>query len=213
MKAKILECHGNYVQNTEDTLRTNSKCFFSYAKSLKKTNSLPVNMSLNDESADNRQSVCDLFARFFNSVFQDSGNVDDICDDDVTGLNLNSFTISEDDVKSVLTEFDCNKAEGAFPSLWKRSYISPNHKSGRKTDISNYRPVSIICASAKIFEKLVYKVIFAFVIASISSSQHGFYTGRSVPTNLDLSVSQCYEWWASGHHLYRFCQGLRYGRS
>lgn len=71
-----------------------------------------------------------------------------------------------------------------FPVMWKQSYISPIYKSGRKSDVTNYRPVSIICASAKILEKLIFQSVFDFVKNSIGSSQHGFFNGRSVQTNL-----------------------------
>lgn len=35
------ECHDNYTKNTEEKLSSNTKCFFSYSKALKASNSLP----------------------------------------------------------------------------------------------------------------------------------------------------------------------------
>lgn len=142
-------------------------------------------------------------------MFQESEDLLDELNDDLSSDALCDFSISEDDVKSVLSGFDCNKAsspdkvpiifyvklkdtislplsivfnrslsEGVFPDLWKLSFISPIHKSGTKSDVANYRPVSIICAGAKVFEKLVYQFIFAFIMASINPCQHGFSTGN-----------------------------------
>lgn len=71
--------------------------------------------------------------------------------------------------------FNKSLSEGVFPSKWKLNFISPTYKSGNKSDVTNYRPVSIICA--KIFEKLVFKALFDFVKSPISTSQHDFYTG------------------------------------
>lgn len=140
---------------------------------------------------------------------------------DVT--QLKNITITEGEVLTFLSDFDCNKintpdsvpvmfyvklkdslslplsiifnkslSEGVFPDLWKLSYISPIYKSGMKADVRNYRPVSIICASAKIFEKLIFKRVFAFVMSSISSCQHGFFNGRSVHTNLVEHITFLY---------------------
>lgn len=62
-------CFDNYASDCEEKIKTNSKCFFSFTKSLNKTNSLPNNMSLANESSNERQGICNLFAKFFGSVF------------------------------------------------------------------------------------------------------------------------------------------------
>lgn len=206
VKQLISECHDNYIRNTEDKLKSNSKCFFSYTKSIRKTNSLPINLNHNDDSASDKNSACDLFARFFNSVYQGSGCTNDIFDDElIDRIRLKNVTVSGADVNLILSSFDCNKisnpddipmifyvrlkdtlslplsiifnkslSEGVFPDLWKLSFISPIFKSGKKSDVTNYRPVSIICASAKIFEKLIFQLVFEFVKSSISYCQHVF---------------------------------------
>lgn len=110
VKKLITVCHDNYVANTEDNLRSNSKCFFSYTKSLRKTNSLPVNLRHGNLSAGGNVSACELFAQFFDSVCQSSGCLNDIFDADPTDQNwLRNITVSEDDFKMVLKSFDCNK--------------------------------------------------------------------------------------------------------
>lgn len=209
VKQKISECHDNYVSNTEDKLKSNSKCFFSYTKSMRKTNSLPVNLNHDGNNVSDNDSACDLFARFFNSVYQSSGITDDIFDCGLTsGPRLNIINVSEEDVRSILSSFDCNKmsspddipmifyvrlkdtlslplsiifnkslSEGVFPDLWKLSFISPIYKSGRKVDMTNYRPISIICASA------LSAWLFQWSFGSNES-------GRTY----DIPLSQCHEW-------------------
>lgn len=221
VKQKISECHDNYVRNTEDKLKVNTKCFFSYTKSIRKTNALPTTLRHDDCTVNDKSSACDLFARFFNSVYQESGTSDDISDHRSVGRAcLNDIIVSEKDVHSILNSFDCNKmsspddipmifyvrlrdvlslplsiifnkslAEGVFPEIWKLSFISPIYKSGRKSDVTNYRPISIICASAKVLEKLIFQAVFQFVKSSINSCQHGFFVGRSVQTNLVEHIS------------------------
>jgi hypothetical protein len=52
-------------------------------------------------------------------------------------------------------------------------------KSADKSDISNYRGISILWAIPKLFEKLVCDVITLIIRPSISNEQHGFVGGRS----------------------------------
>lgn len=77
-------------------------------------------------------------------------------------------------------------AEGAVPDIWKRAYITPVHKKGPKTEITNYRPVSKLCIVSKVFERLIYNQIYPSIKQSFSSYQHGFLKGRSTTSNLIL---------------------------
>ncbi len=37
--------------------------------------------------------------------------------------------------------------------IWKSARITPLYKGGDVLDLNNYRPISIICSIAKVFEK------------------------------------------------------------
>jgi hypothetical protein len=80
--------------------------------------------------------------------------------------------------------FNLSLNSGIFPSVWKKAFLVPIFKKGDKSDIENYRPISILNAFSKIFEKLVHNLIFHVVNTSISTFQHGFFAKRSVLTNL-----------------------------
>ena len=43
----------------------------------------------------------------------------------------------------------------SLPGEWRIHLIVPIHKSGSKTDIKNYRPISLLCILSKILEKLI----------------------------------------------------------
>jgi len=47
-------------------------------------------------------------------------------------------------------------SSGIFPSRLKFSEIKPLFKKGEKSNISNYRPTSIITSISKIFEKIIF---------------------------------------------------------
>jgi hypothetical protein len=74
-----------------------------------------------------------------------------------------------------------------FPSTWKNSYITyitPVHKKGDKYDVSNYRPISLICNFAKTFEFILHEYSFTKVCNHLSNCQHGFFLKRSTISNL-----------------------------
>lgn len=75
-------------------------------------------------------------------------------------------------------------AEGVFPELWKQANITPVHKSGPKHDIENYRPISILSALSKLFERLVHNRIYPLLHNIIIEEQHGFIKNRSTTSNL-----------------------------
>lgn len=75
-------------------------------------------------------------------------------------------------------------AEGQCPSIWKKALIVPVFKSGNRNSDKSYRPISKLCIFEKIFEKIIYKYLFAAFKKLINIQQHGFYNGRSVESNL-----------------------------
>ena len=79
---------------------------------------------------------------------------------------------------------------GVFPDSLKVAKIFPLFKSGDKRDPSNYRPISILPAIAKLFEKLIYKRMLKFITKHciFSKSQIGFRNKRSCLQAIFFSV-------------------------
>lgn len=75
---------------------------------------------------------------------------------------------------------------GTFPSQWKHSNVIPIFKSGLRSDIINYRPISINNNFSKLFDCILAKILTTHVEGFIDSNQHGFTAGRSTETNLFL---------------------------
>lgn len=77
----------------------------------------------------------------------------------------------------------CNLAidTGVFPSALKVALIKPIHKSGETDRVENFRPISILPTLSKIFERVMYQQLNAFLESKklISSPQYGFRRGKS----------------------------------
>lgn len=75
-------------------------------------------------------------------------------------------------------------SEGYCPDIWKTAIIVPVPKKGLKTNITNYRPISILNTLSKLLERVVHDHLYPIVCRSVPSQQHGFIRGRSTNTNL-----------------------------
>ena len=76
---------------------------------------------------------------------------------------------------------NCCLVTGIFPDKLKIARVCPIYKSGDKSDLSNYRPVSVLNGFSKIFEKIIYARITDYVCKNeiINPSQFGFRSGHS----------------------------------
>ena len=71
--------------------------------------------------------------------------------------------------------------EGVFPQQLKTARVVPIFKKGSKTEVGNYRPISLLSSISKIFEKLMYNRITEFLNFNgiLHEMQYGFRQGRS----------------------------------
>ena len=86
--------------------------------------------------------------------------------------------------KPLLILFNLALNSNTFPELWKNSKIIPVFKKDNRTDIKNYRPITIINNFSKVFEFALYEELHIHINEQICSNQHGFVTGRSTISNL-----------------------------
>ena len=72
------------------------------------------------------------------------------------------------------------------PDLWKKANVIPIHKKGDRDNLQNYRPVSILPITSKLFEKILFKNIYNFLHSQriISDHQSGFKPGDSTVNQL-----------------------------
>ena len=74
----------------------------------------------------------------------------------------------------------------SLPVSWKTSNICPIFESGDPSTPSNYRPVSLLNTMEKVFEKIIYKHVFNYLIEIrfFTPSQSGFLPGDSTINQL-----------------------------
>ena len=175
-------CWKNYTSKSERAISENVKSFWSFTNSLRGINHLPTHIYHNNSVIDDDSMIANCFANFFESVYVsnvetdfavDCESVIDISNIDIsisevferiTKLQLNSlagtdnipplFFVSCKFIMSrvLWTIFNKSLSCGVFPDTWKRSIVTPIFKSGDKTLVSNYRPISKQNVMPKIFE-------------------------------------------------------------
>ena len=90
----------------------------------------------------------------------------------------------------------CNRSlsEGIFPSYLKVAKVIPIFKNGEKSDMSNYRPISILPAFSKILEKIAYIQLTSYFdfFNLLNPSQFGFRSGMSTENAIHSFLDHVY---------------------
>ena len=99
------------------------------------------------------------------------------------------------------TLFNLSLQHSKFPSSWKVANTMPIHKKDDRDICGNYRPVSLLSAMSKIFERIVFKYVFNHFQEKflISVWQSGFLPGSSTITQL-IEV------------YHKFCEAVYHGK-
>ena len=88
---------------------------------------------------------------------------------------------SKNFVKPLAALINSSFREGVFPRELKKARVVPIYKTGDKSLINNYRPISILSFYSKVFEKLMYNKLYNFIKANdiLYAHQYGFRRGHS----------------------------------
>lgn len=79
-----------------------------------------------------------------------------------------------------------------YPSLWKSANVMPLFKKGDRSEVGNYRPVSLISCVGKAFERIIFKHVYNYISehSLLNKYQSGFLPGHSTVHHLIEVVHQ-----------------------
>lgn len=100
-----------------------------------------------------------------------------------------------------------------FPSIWKRSIVTPIPKKGNRCVVENTRLISLIHLAGKILEKIVNEHILAYLRNNhlLSNLQFGFTRGKSTT---DCIMALCQELLTNiNNDMYTCCVFLDYAKA
>ena len=93
---------------------------------------------------------------------------------------------------SITDLYNCSISTGVFPEEWKLARVVPVFKKGIRSDVNNYRPISIIPIIAKVFEKAIYDQLYKYLSDNnmLSNCQSGFRKLHNTITTLLKSTDE-----------------------
>ena len=99
---------------------------------------------------------------------------------------------------SLTRRFNLSLLQASVPAAWKEAHVIPLHKKGDRSNVKNYRPVSLTSVVSKVLEKVLHFHLYKHLSTSdlLSNAQHGFCPGRSCESLLLDSVHD----WAKTLH-------------
>ena len=81
---------------------------------------------------------------------------------------------------------------GTFPEKWKLGIVSPIFKKGKKSEISNFRPVTLLNFVSNGLERIVFSQNADYFIKYVNSTQFGFVPRKSAILQLLLCLNYIY---------------------
>ena len=89
-------------------------------------------------------------------------------------------------VPSLTKLLNLSLSTSKFPDMWKLANVIPLYKKGERSEINNYRPVSLLSCVSKIMERAVFKYLYNYIKDHnfILPHQSGFQSGDSTTNQL-----------------------------
>ena len=81
-------------------------------------------------------------------------------------------------------------SSGTFPVILKTGIVSPVYKKGNQQLFDNYRPISTLPIFSKLYEKIIYKRIYSYLITKniLYDKQFGFRKNHSTSHAINYSI-------------------------
>ena len=190
-----------------------SKKFWSYLKLSSKSTRIPESVCYNGRYRNNSRDQVELFNEFFANQFSylSSYNIDlDFRNDDMNDIDFSFQRIRSilkkvkpkkapgpDGIHGIVLKncavslayplsklFKISYNVGIIPDEWKCANVVPVHKKGSKSNVENYRPISLTCLIMKVFEHIIRDDLQARCLDKLHHNQHGFLPMKSCTTQM-----------------------------
>ena len=161
--------------------KTFNEYFTSIAKSLKSGiksgNSIGSNTYLSQQTINSIfiNNVTDYEINTIISNFKNKATLDTKITALKIAQNIPSF------LNTLAEVINASFEQGICPHALKLAKVVAIHKSGSKTDKTNYRPISLLCTFSKIYEKCMHNRVMDFLVSNgtLFEGQYGFRPKRS----------------------------------
>ena len=200
------------VINDDDPALIKKK-FWSYLKSTSNSSRIPETVNHKGKFRSKNRDKADLFNKYFAEQFSGPSNYDiniSFDNDPNMGtyfseadvynltrkLNANKAA-GPDNIHGKILKLSARGVakplsiiynrcfhEGKLPKLWKVGSVVPVFKKGDKSNVENYRPISLTCLTMKIFEYCIRDELMSKCSHLIDPRQHGFLPQKSCTTQM-----------------------------
>ena len=108
--------------------------------------------------------------------------------------------------------FNLSLSQGKLIEFFKLAKIVPVYKKGKKTDVNNYTPISLLYVFSEILKKLVYKRLYSYLCKQnfLNETQFGFRKHRSTAQAAALLVEKIANDFEDQKKTLRPLKGIRY---
>ena len=108
--------------------------------------------------------------------------------------------------KPLMHIFQLSLSQGILPDNLKIAKISPIFKTGETTNLSNYRPISVLPCFSKILEKIMYNKLYKYFTEHniLYSKQFGFQRNNST----EHAIIQLYDQICESFEQNKFTLGV-----
>lgn len=206
--------HSDFINSLGDVCSQNPKRFWSFFRRQTKNPCLPMNVNNGVIVSQSPYEKAKLFNDYFSSVFTNPDLTLPVCNnvfnnpipipefhvDDVTHVlkdldvnkayppsGISPFILKN--CRNVLAQqltfiFNQSISTGTVPTEWKTANVVPIFKKGDRSDVCNYRPVSLLSPVSKVMERCLFNHLYPFIEPLLHDMQHGFMKHRSCTTQL-----------------------------
>ena len=89
--------------------------------------------------------------------------------------------------------FSVSLQNSSIPQEWRTHCVIPIFKTGDRSSVCNYRPISLLCILSKVLERIVYNNIIRHIQGKLTKHQFGFLPYRSTLQQLLLFTEKVLE--------------------